>query len=109
MSGDLELAAAVTTVRAELAKAATAAQDEDIQFEVGEVTMEFAVEIRADTSAKVGFTAWVITVGGEAGTGRTGSHRVAVSLHPHYADDKRVNVSENGRGGTALFGNSATG
>jgi Trypsin-co-occurring domain 2 len=107
MTGDLELAVAVATVRAELAKAAAAAQDEEIQFEVGEVTMEFAVEIRADASAKAGFTAWVITVGGEAGTGRTNSHRVTVSLNPHYANGERVNVSDEDMGGTDLFGNRA--
>ena len=104
MSGELELATAVAAVRDELLQAAAAAQDENLRFEVGEVSMEFSVEIRKDANAKVGFTAWVVTAGAGGGVGRSDIHKVALSLRPHFADGRQVEVSDEGRAGTSRFG-----
>jgi hypothetical protein len=104
MSGELELAAAVATVRDELLKAATSAVGQDIRFEVGDVTMEFSVEMRRDAQAKFGFTAWVVTAGAGGGVARSDVHKVTLSLHPHLRDGQPVEVSEADRVGTSRFG-----
>jgi hypothetical protein len=104
MADELELAAAVATVRDELLKAAKSAVDQEIRFEVGDVSMEFSVEMRKDARAKFGFTAWVVTAGVEGGGARSNIHKVALALHPHLPDGKPVEVSESGRVGSSNFG-----
>lgn len=104
MAENLDLTAAVATVRDELLRAATSASDQDIRFEVGDVTMEFSVEMRKDANAKFGFTAWVITAGAQGGIARSDTHKVTISLHPHLPGGKPVEVSESSRVGTSKFG-----
>lgn len=104
MADELELAAAVATVRDELLKAARSAVNQEIRFEVGDVSMEFSVEMRKDAKAKFGFTAWVVTASAGGGVARSDVHKVALSLHPHLANGKPVEVSESGRVGSSKFG-----
>ena len=104
MSDELELAAAVATVRDELIQAAASAGDQEIRFEVGDVTMEFSVEMRKDAQAKFGFTAWVVTAGAGGGVARSDIHKVTLSLHPHLPDGKPVEVSKSGQAGRSRFG-----
>ena len=104
MADELGLAAAVATVRDELLTAAKQAGDQDIRFEVGDVTMEFSVEMRKDVRAKFGFTAWVITAGADGSAGRSDVHKVTLSLHPHQADHSPVEVTDDKKVGTGLFG-----
>jgi Trypsin-co-occurring domain 2 len=86
---ELELATAVQVVRDELLAAAARGAGQAVQFEVGPIEMEFAVEIRMDASAKAGFRAWVISadIGGSAG--RTSEHRVTITLTPKDAKTGR--------------------
>ncbi|WP_369034100.1 MULTISPECIES: trypco2 family protein [Streptomyces] len=79
---EIELAAAVQAVRDELTAAAAAAGPSGVRFGVGPIELELALELRLD--AKVGgkVRAWVVTAEGEAGTGRTRTHRVRVTLQP---------------------------
>lgn len=104
MADELELAAAVATVRDELLRAATSAEDQEIRFDVGDVTMEFSVEMRKDAKAKFGFTAWVVTAGAGGGVARSDVHKVTLSLHPHLANGKPVEVSEPSRMGSSKLG-----
>jgi hypothetical protein len=104
MADELKLAAAVATVRDELLEAARSAADQEIRFEVGDVTMEFSVEMRKDAKAKFGFTAWVVTAEAGGGIGRSDVNKVTLCLRPHLTDGKPVEVSEPGRGGTGSFG-----
>lgn len=104
MADELKLAAAVATVRDELLEAARSAAGQEIHFEVDDVAMEFSVEMRKDAKAKFGFTAWVVTAGAGGGVARSDVHKVTLSLRPHLADGKPVEVSKSGRGGTSSFG-----
>ena len=104
MADELKLTAAVATVRDELLEAARSAADQEIRFEVGDVTMEFSVEMRKDAKAKFGFTAWVVTAGAGGGVARSDVHKVTLSFRPHLANGEPVEVSESGRGGTSGFG-----
>ncbi|MFD9602462.1 trypco2 family protein [Streptomyces sp. NPDC059970] len=57
-----------------------------MQFKVGEVELEFAVELRKDVKAKAGFKAWVVTAGTELGAAKGDTHRVKISLTPQKSD-----------------------
>jgi hypothetical protein len=79
---DIELADAVAVVRDELVEAAARGIGHDVEFVVGPIELEFAVELRQDAKAKAGFKAWVLTGEAEAGAGRTRKHRVTITLTP---------------------------
>jgi Trypsin-co-occurring domain 2 len=83
------LADAVRALRAELNEAMAAGKDEPLQFEVGTVTMEFAVEITADAEAKGGVRFWVVELGATGSVGRTASHTVTLELTPRSASGQR--------------------
>lgn len=104
MRDELELAAAVASVRDELLKAASAAADQDVRFEVGDITMEFSVEMRKDAKAKFGFTAWVVTADAEGSLARSEVHKVTVTLRPHLKGGKPIEVSDSLQADTSRFG-----
>lgn len=79
---EIELADAVAAVRDELVEAAARGCGELVGFVVGPIEMEFAVELRADAKAKVGFKAWVTSAEVEAGVARGRTHRVTFTLTP---------------------------
>ncbi|WP_100864815.1 trypco2 family protein [Streptomyces sp. 3211.6] len=83
---EIELADAVAAVRDELLEAAARGAGENLQFKVGPVEMEFAVEVRVDAKAKAGFKAWVVTAGAEGTAARGRTHKVKLTLTPQNAD-----------------------
>lgn len=104
-SPDIELAAAVGAVRDELVRAAAAAEGEAVRFDVGEIQMEFAVELRQEAGVKGGFKAWVVTGDAEARAGRTRTHRVAFTLTPRNTTTGRgVEIGNDSPGDTSRLG-----
>ncbi|MFC8529242.1 trypco2 family protein [Nocardia sp. NPDC057227] len=79
---EIELSKAVAGLRDELLAASAAGAGSVLPFVVGPIELSFEVELRADTKAKAGFKAWVVTGEVEAGAGRTRRHRVNVTLTP---------------------------
>ena len=53
-----------------------------MEFMVGPIELEFAVELRQDAKAKLGFKAWVLSGDAEAGVARGRTHRVSMTLTP---------------------------
>lgn len=53
-----------------------------MEFKVGPVELEFAVELRADAKVKAGFKAWVVSGDAEGGVARGRTHRVKFVLTP---------------------------
>ncbi|HEY3605863.1 MAG TPA: trypco2 family protein [Pseudonocardiaceae bacterium] len=94
---DIELADAVAVVRDELLVAAARATDQALEFVVGPIEVEFAVELRQDAKAKAGFKAWVVSADAEAGVSRARTHRVTVSLTPRRAGGGDLLVSTSAR------------
>jgi hypothetical protein len=82
----IELADAVAAVRDELLEAAARGGDPDVVFKVGPVELEFAVELRAEATARAGFKAWVVSAEVEASAARGRTHRVKVTLTPQQPD-----------------------
>jgi hypothetical protein len=89
----IELADAVAAVRDELLEAAARGAGSDVRFGVGEVVLEFTVELREDSTAKAGIKAWVVTAGVEGSSGRADTHRVSVTLHPRSKSGGEVVIA----------------
>ncbi|WP_433727996.1 trypco2 family protein [Nocardia sp. CA-129566] len=90
---EIELADAVAAVREELLHAAARGIGQRVEFLVGPIQLEFAVELRRDAKAKAGFKAWVVFGDAEGGLSRARTHRVSVTLTPAGPDGGRLLVS----------------
>jgi len=64
----IDLKTAIAALRAELIDSILASQNEPLRFEVGEITMQFQLEIEQSTEAKGGLKFWVVegAVGGSS-------------------------------------------
>ncbi|MER5639895.1 trypco2 family protein [Kitasatospora sp. NPDC002227] len=82
MESGIELADAVEAVRQQLAEAAERGAGQGLVFEVGEVKLEFSVELKRDTTVKGGIKALVWSLDAEAGVAHQRSHKISVSLTP---------------------------
>ncbi|MDX3575690.1 MULTISPECIES: trypco2 family protein [unclassified Streptomyces] len=94
---DIELSKAVASIRDELLTAATEGAGREISFRADSVELEFAVELRADTEAKAGFRAWVVSADVKAGLSHQRVHRVKVSLSPRRADGGDLLIHSSGQ------------
>ncbi|WP_175408976.1 trypco2 family protein [Streptomyces sp. TRM64462] len=82
---DIELADAIASVRDQLIDAARRATGHPVAFEMGEIQMEFTIELRKELKGGTKVKAWVVEAGadGTRTSGRT--HRVAFTLKPQDA------------------------
>jgi hypothetical protein len=87
------LAEAVQVLREELTVARDNGADQDIQFDVGPVEIEFAVVAKRSGGGKVGLT-FLVPLGIEGGLAKEETHRVKVTLTPRdreTGESPRVN------------------
>jgi hypothetical protein len=80
--GGMELAEAVEAVRRGLMSGAVRGADAGIRFEVGEIHMEFTVELQRSRSGHGGVKAWVVDAGAEAARTLGRTHTVSFTLRP---------------------------
>ncbi|MFI1719746.1 trypco2 family protein [Streptomyces sp. NPDC020489] len=101
----IELADAVQAVRDELITAAARSTGHDLAFEVGDIELEFDVELRKETKGGTKVKAWVVEAGADGSAGTTRAHRVTVTLQ---ALDRRTGqpwkVRGDSRGSVGRFG-----
>ncbi|MFJ1789177.1 trypco2 family protein [Streptomyces anulatus] len=101
----IELADAVASIRNQLIDAATRATDHPVSFAVGDIQMEFTLELRREAKAGGKVKAWVVEAGADAArtTGRT--HKVAFTLTPrNTATGEAWEIGTEDDGSTAGFG-----
>ncbi|MEV4435899.1 trypco2 family protein [Streptomyces sp. NPDC049555] len=79
---DIELEEAVRAIRAGLTSAAAAGADEDLAFDVGDIALEFTVELRRDAKAGGKVKAWVVESGADASRSSARTHKIAFTLTP---------------------------
>jgi hypothetical protein len=93
---DATLADAVDVVRAQLAEARRRAADadQDVRFQVGDVTVEFGVELTRQGSGQVGLALGVVTVSIGGGKSHQASHKITINLTPHAADGTNIDISD---------------
>ncbi|WP_222316500.1 trypco2 family protein [Streptomyces cavourensis] len=110
----IELADAVESIRNQLVEAASRATGRPLAFAVGDIQMEFTLELRKEAKAGGKVKAWVVEAGTDASraTGRT--HKVAFTLSPQnavtgeaWAIGTEDDGSTEGFGATARFGAGA--
>ena len=82
---EIELADAIASVRDQLLIAAGRATGRPVAFEVGDIEMEFTVELRKEAKAGGRVKAWVVEAGADATRSRGETHRVSFTLRPRNA------------------------
>ncbi|MGW3088188.1 trypco2 family protein [Streptomyces sp. NPDC001108] len=105
----IELADAVESIRDQLVDAAGRATGSPLAFEVGDIQMEFTLELRKEIKGGGRVKAWVVDAGADAtrATGRT--HKVAFTLKPRTAATGGAwEISDDDPGSTAHFGGGGT-
>ncbi|MET9661920.1 trypco2 family protein [Streptomyces sp. NPDC006510] len=101
----IELADAVESIRNQLIEAAGRATGRPVAFEVGDIEMEFTLELRKEIKGGSKVKAWVVEAGADASraTGRT--HKVAFTLKPRdAATGGPWQIGHGDQGSTAHFG-----
>ncbi|MCA6092344.1 hypothetical protein LE181_09240 [Streptomyces sp. SCA3-4] len=107
--GDIELAEAVRAIRSGLTSAAAAGAGEDLAFDVGDIALEFTVELRRDAKAGGKVKAWIAEAGAEGARGSARTHKVAFTLTPKdrhtgegwkVGNDRPAGISGFGSAGT---------
>jgi len=78
----IELAELIEELRRELTAARTAAQGEDLYFEVGPVELEAAVAVERSATAGGKIRFWVVESGAEGRLADSVTHRVKLTLDP---------------------------
>ncbi|MFJ7060146.1 trypco2 family protein [Streptomyces griseobrunneus] len=104
----IELADAVESIRNQLVEAAARATGRPLAFAVGDIQMEFTLELRKEAKAGGRVKAWVVEAGADASraTGRT--HKVAFTLSPRNGvTGEAWEIGTEDDGSTAGFGDGA--
>ncbi|MEU5053069.1 trypco2 family protein [Streptomyces sp. NPDC021096] len=79
---EIELAEAVRAIRAGLTAAAAAGAGEDLAFDVGDIALEFTVELRRDAKAGGKVKAWIVEGGTDLSHAKARTHKIAFTLTP---------------------------
>jgi hypothetical protein len=80
--GGMELADAVEAVRQGLMAGAARGAGQGLRFEVGEIRMDFTVELRRSRTGRGGIRAWVVDAGADASRAEGRTHTVSFTLRP---------------------------
>ncbi|MFE3799663.1 trypco2 family protein [Nocardia tengchongensis] len=76
------LAEAIASVRAELEQARLGGEGREIQFRVGEVSLDFQVEVSREAGGEAGVKVWVLSASAKGKVADKHSHAVKVTLVP---------------------------
>lgn len=101
----IELADAVESVRDQLIEAATRGTGRPLAFEVGDIQMEFTLELRKEVKGSARVKAWVVEAGADAGRATGHTHKVAFTLKPRDARSGEAwQIGHEADGSTERFG-----
>lgn len=89
----IELAEMIKELRRELLSAVEAGRDQEIRFELGEVTLDAEVEVTREASARGGLKFWLAEVTAGGGGSRAQTQKVVLKLLPRTADDGVVKLA----------------
>jgi Trypsin-co-occurring domain 2 len=90
----IPLADLVDAIRGELETAAVNARDQQLQFEVQDITLEVEVTTTGAREAKGGLKVWVLTVGAGGSEANTAAQKVTLNLSAVTADGSRFRVGD---------------
>ena len=81
-------------IRGELQTAAVNARDQQLQFEVQDITLEVEVTTTGTREAKGGLQVWVVSIGAGGSKAKTAAQKVTLNLNAVTADGSRFRVSD---------------
>jgi Trypsin-co-occurring domain 2 len=87
---EIQLKEAIAALREELTESILASQSESLRFAVGEITLEFEIEIEKSMDGKGGIKFWVVELGGGGASKDKATHKVTIPLKPIRNDGKPV-------------------
>jgi hypothetical protein len=90
----IPLADLVDAIRAELETAALNARDQQLQFEVQDVTLEVEVTTTGTRKAEGGLKVWVLTIGAGGSKTNAAGHKVTLNLSAVTADGSKFKVRD---------------
>jgi hypothetical protein len=90
----IPLADLVDAIRGELQTAAVRARDQQLQFEVQDVTLEVEVTTTGTREAKGGLQVWVVSIGAGGSKAKTAAQKVTLNLSAVTADGSRFRVRD---------------
>ncbi len=76
------LAEAIRALRSELTAAMAEGTGQELRFELGQVEMEFLLEVQKEAGAEAGVKFWVVNLGGKGSVSSGSTHRVTLALTP---------------------------
>ncbi|MFG2377068.1 trypco2 family protein [Streptomyces sp. NPDC048504] len=82
---DIELADAVGAIRDGLLEASSRGTGSPLRFELGDIQMEFTVELRREVRGKGGVKAWVVNASAEGAFTDMRIQKVSFTLKPKNA------------------------
>jgi hypothetical protein len=88
----MDLADAVEAVRQGLMAGAARGADSTLRFEVGEIRMDFAVQLQRVRTGRGGVKAWVVEAGADTSRTSAATHTVSFTLRPMDAVTGRAPV-----------------
>jgi hypothetical protein len=86
----LSLKDTIGAIRLQLTDSIRAAQSEELRFEVGEIALEFEVQVERTGEGTAGVKFWVVELGGKVGGSSSVTHRVSMHLKPVSSDGSPV-------------------
>ncbi|MEV6341348.1 trypco2 family protein [Nocardia vinacea] len=92
-----DLASTIRQLRAELNKAMTEGQGEDLRFGLGPVELELHVDVKNEHSGEGGIKFNVITLGGRKSRSNTNSHKIKLTLNPIDQAGNPARIASPGR------------
>ncbi|MET7465232.1 trypco2 family protein [Nonomuraea sp. NPDC005501] len=90
----VELDDAITALRKQLDEARKRGADEDLKFALGEVTVEFGMEVRKEGSGNAGVRFGVVSVGAKGTVAKNVTHKVTIKMTPRMSDGESVDVGD---------------
>ena len=81
---------AIEVLRQELSESILAFQDENLRFEVGQITVELQVTVERKGEGNAGIKFWVLELGAKGSRGTTETHKITIPLKPIHADGSPV-------------------
>lgn len=91
--GRIGLKETIAALRKELIDSIISAQDEKLCFEVGEMKLEFQIEVENSTTEKGVIKFWVVELGADGALKDKTTHKVTIPLKPVRIDGQPVLTS----------------
>ncbi|MEU8383874.1 trypco2 family protein [Streptosporangium sp. NPDC048865] len=85
---------AITALRRQLDEARERGADEDLRFALGEVTVEFGVEIRKEGASDAGVRLGVVSMGAKGTVAKNVTHKVTIKMTPRTGAGESVDVGD---------------